>query len=392
MFDVTSYGAVGNGTTDDRDAIQDAIDACETAGGGVVYFPKGTYLIDSSVNVTLQASPLVTTPVGIVVGADYVTLEGDGRGLSIIKLGDDVNAQLVGFGNAVASGISKLELDGNSANQTGSWAGLYTYNDLTGFKVKDVFVHHTSGYGFGFQHGTIIDANLQDVLIEDTGSDGFDIKNNDMTDRTNRMTNITVRRAGLNTSLSGQACIDVRGIWNLNNIITEDYSNSTARCTAGVRFRTGATETPLTGAQWSTLTNFYIEGSVDSTVNGITAEAYGVQIVGGVIQNCGKGILFNGSEASAGDVTARDCTYGFFMDTDSNGTSLTGCSARGGTAGFYVKSDGCSITGLQARGNTYGISLQSSSQNTVLSGVSTTNTTNLYTEAGHTKNSTGLIS
>lgn len=394
MFYVTSYGAVGDGTTDDCQAIQDAIDACELAGGGTVYFPKGNYLLATSVPVTLQASPLVTTPACLVIGANHVTLQGDGRGLSVIKLANNTNAQMVAFGGATNLAIKDLELDGNRANQTGSWAGIYTYASITDFLVRDVFVHDTSGYGVGLQHGTLKDVDLQNILIEDTGSDGLDIKNGDVTDTNNRMSNVTVRRAGLNTSLSGQACIDLRGQWNMTNIIVEDYNNSSARCTAGIRFRTGPSENPTVGAMWSTLTNFYIKGTVDSTVNGITAEAYQVQIVGGQILNCGKGILFNGPEVGVGDVTARECGYGFFMDTDSNGTNLTGCTARSNSnAGFYVKSDGCTIIGLQSRGNAYGISLQSTSQNTVLSGVSTTNSTsNLYTESGHTKNSTGLIS
>ncbi len=39
------YGAVGNGVTDDRLAIQAAIDAATAAGGGTIYFPEGTYLV-----------------------------------------------------------------------------------------------------------------------------------------------------------------------------------------------------------------------------------------------------------------------------------------------------------------------------------------------------------
>lgn len=37
------YGALGDGATDDSAAIQAAIDACVTAGGGGVYCPRGTY-------------------------------------------------------------------------------------------------------------------------------------------------------------------------------------------------------------------------------------------------------------------------------------------------------------------------------------------------------------
>lgn len=42
------YGATGDGSTDDRAAIQLAIDACIAAGGGVVWFPKGEYHLGST--------------------------------------------------------------------------------------------------------------------------------------------------------------------------------------------------------------------------------------------------------------------------------------------------------------------------------------------------------
>ncbi len=44
-FDVRKFGAEGNGVTNDREAIQRAIDACAKAGGGQVLLPAGgTYL------------------------------------------------------------------------------------------------------------------------------------------------------------------------------------------------------------------------------------------------------------------------------------------------------------------------------------------------------------
>ena len=43
-FNVADFGAVGDGKILDTKAIQDAIDAANKAGGGVVSFPRGTYL------------------------------------------------------------------------------------------------------------------------------------------------------------------------------------------------------------------------------------------------------------------------------------------------------------------------------------------------------------
>jgi hypothetical protein len=45
VFHVKDYGATGNGVTDDRAAIQLAINAAYTARGGVIYFPNGIYVI-----------------------------------------------------------------------------------------------------------------------------------------------------------------------------------------------------------------------------------------------------------------------------------------------------------------------------------------------------------
>jgi len=56
-FDVTQYGAVGDGKTMNADAFKQAIDACKQAGGGVVRVPAGKFLtapIDFVDGMTLQ--------------------------------------------------------------------------------------------------------------------------------------------------------------------------------------------------------------------------------------------------------------------------------------------------------------------------------------------------
>jgi hypothetical protein len=46
-FDVTDFGAIANDKRHDDAAIQAAIDAAEAAGGGVVYFPPGRFLLSA---------------------------------------------------------------------------------------------------------------------------------------------------------------------------------------------------------------------------------------------------------------------------------------------------------------------------------------------------------
>lgn len=55
-INVKSVGAVGNGTTDDTWAFQKAIDSAHALGGGTVYVPVGTYLIDPDVSINMRTN------------------------------------------------------------------------------------------------------------------------------------------------------------------------------------------------------------------------------------------------------------------------------------------------------------------------------------------------
>ncbi|MBN2182658.1 MAG: glycoside hydrolase family 28 protein [Sedimentisphaerales bacterium] len=79
VFDVRQYGAKGDGTTLDTEAIQKALDECGKSGGGIVRFPSGTYL---SKPITLQNKTTLQLDEGATLQAtdnhaDFMKTPGD---------------------------------------------------------------------------------------------------------------------------------------------------------------------------------------------------------------------------------------------------------------------------------------------------------------------------
>lgn len=69
VFDVTGFGAVADDEVCDRAAIQKAVDAAEAAGGGVVHFPRGRFVLNDKMDTEL-----------IRVSASGVVWRGSGSG------------------------------------------------------------------------------------------------------------------------------------------------------------------------------------------------------------------------------------------------------------------------------------------------------------------------
>lgn len=165
-YNVRDFGADPTGATDSTSAITNAINAASAAGGGIVFFPAGTYLSGAQ---TLLS---------------YVTLKGAGIGATIVKLKNGANADLFSaqvssinlsaalnsgsVGSLLSFGIQSMTLDGNKANQTATSYCLrfYGYN----FIIRDVEVTnvHDDGALIDWNGGSFIGSGDEMESLIDT--------------------------------------------------------------------------------------------------------------------------------------------------------------------------------------------------------------------------------
>ncbi len=125
-LDVVSYGgAVPDDKTDDREAIQKTFDAVNAAGGGVVTFPEGTFLITAPNKGEWEPQLKLF---------NHLKLRGAGMYKTVIKIADNQGAYDVLFSGKSITGFSMMDicLDGN-----GSSNPLQTTDDA----VKSPFLH-----------------------------------------------------------------------------------------------------------------------------------------------------------------------------------------------------------------------------------------------------------
>ena len=185
-FNVQDYGAKGDGLADDTPAIQSAIDAAAKANGGEVYFPKGTYLLNSTspsthpwayYNLQIESNVMLRGETGAKLlqgpqGRHPVLDDADGVRNSILAFGSD--HQIIRFQNLDYNG-GFYSLEATVASST--TATLKSPSESSKFKPGDYIAIYetTKGDVIPTETGRIesVDAATGRLLLREPLSRSF---------------------------------------------------------------------------------------------------------------------------------------------------------------------------------------------------------------------------
>lgn len=167
VYNVVDYGAKSNSPTpavrrspgSDATGIQTALYAAAEAGGGIVYVPVGTYIIDQTLNIPSK-----------------VTLQGEGaQSILKAKVGLDAPVLLDLDATNVDITIRDLKIDGNKANQTvGAGAPGIKMGNVDNLLISNVWVHATMGHAIWALTTIDIEAGvrMENCIVTESGGAG----------------------------------------------------------------------------------------------------------------------------------------------------------------------------------------------------------------------------
>ncbi|EJS75255.1 hypothetical protein CON38_26595 [Bacillus cereus] len=181
---VKDFGAEGNGKINDSPAIQDAIRYLEQKGGGVLYFPKGNYLINSSIKINKS-----------------IQVKGEGKYNSILKLNGPIKAI------DLSSNIAKLGVTIESLGIVGTGEkgqiGIDAYYFVNGSRIQDVRIENVDT---GIKLAKTWYSSFNDIYVNGCKNYGLHIMSQSAKEQVNgiRFSSIFVQNAKNAVLLDGQ--------------------------------------------------------------------------------------------------------------------------------------------------------------------------------------------
>lgn len=157
VYNVRAYGATGDGTTDDSAAVLAAITAANGASGGIIYFPAGTYRINSQI---VFPNDGATPPKQKSIRLMGAGPSHSGQGVAAAPNGGTIldlrysgsNGKIVTFGQGY------LEIDHLTMQESGATTVtpfIYTTNTT-------LHIHDVEGFGYSGKTTTSCD---QDFIV-----------------------------------------------------------------------------------------------------------------------------------------------------------------------------------------------------------------------------------
>lgn len=312
-IDVRKFGAVGDGSTDDRAAIQAALDYARTNNGGTVYFPSGTYIV------TIGNHPVnATWKVGLEIGSNTI-VAGAGIGNTIIKMdATEQNAHGILYNYQIAAGdsnitIRDLTVDGNATNQA-------------------VNTHHCGIAFLRVRNSTVQNVEVINCRGTATSGAGESFFFDTQLGSDNKYLNCIARRTTSDSCASG---------FSANSCTNILYSNCVSR---SMSITNGFTHNGVSNIQYINCVSqlnkyhgFNSESSRDVMFINCTA--------GGIATTTNISYPFADSDSLG------NAQWGINIDA-SNNTQIIGCTVAHNANGIYAHGDSTRIIGTTCASNT----------------------------------------
>lgn len=143
-FDVRAFGARADGLANDRDAIRSAIEAARRSGGGVVFFPPGTYLTDETIVVPSGVRLRGASRESAVLRGTGEPPEADRSGLARVAWFHPFAPPAAVVRLRSRSGLERLSVEGATWRGEGGYGLVEAVPDEISFpiggEVEDVMV------------------------------------------------------------------------------------------------------------------------------------------------------------------------------------------------------------------------------------------------------------
>lgn len=312
VFNVKNYGALGNGSANDTTAIQAAFSAA--SGGGIVYFPPGTYLHNG-----------LTIP-------NFVEARGAGPGNTVLR-NTSTTADSLASTSTNLIAVRDMQLESLVTKTAGSHLN---FTSVAGYVIDNVrfidgwnfgtftscnsawfsrikFAHGSGNINRGFWFQSCIDTHIRDVL----GNGGT-----------------TILGAGLAWFQFDSGC---------DTIEIDGFSAGASSGSGTVLYFSHSLSPSSFAPRWVKVSNFYVEGSsgtagagsdgvvIDDILSGYFFNGYSVTGLNGINVKGGRDIKFHGVQTMNNwlrgaivsgttgpfDVHFTDCTF----DSNSQGAN-----------------------------------------------------------------------